>query len=602
MMRIKNIAVIAHVDHGKTTLIDGMIRQGGILRENQDMGACIMDSNALERERGITILAKNISIVYKDTKINIIDTPGHADFGGEVERVLSMASGVLLVVDAYEGPMPQTRYVLKKALGYHLKAILVVNKTDRPDARPEKTPDEVFDLFCRLEATDKQLDFPVVYASGRDQTATYDLATPGKNLVPLFETILKTIPDANGDESLPFRMQVSNIEYNDFVGRIAIGRIHEGTLRKRAKIGCFTPGGAHEPGEVTNLYLFEGLKRRETDSAGAGDIVAVAGFPEIKIGDTLAEGETPEPLALVAIDEPTLSMIFRVNDSPFVGTEGTLVTSRNIRERLDRELRSNVALRIEPTDEPDAYKVSGRGVLSLSILIENMRREGFEVLVSNPVPVYHDVDGARHEPVELMTVDVSDEAASKIIELTGQRKGRMEHMEKRGDRTHMEFIIPSRGLLGLRNRVLSAARGEATMYHVHSHYEPYKGSILQRGAGVLVATETGTATTYAIEDLQERGKLFIAPGDRIYEGMIVGEHCKDDDINVNICRKRRMTNIRAASADRTVPLDAPVRFSLEEALEYIRGDELVEVTPKSVRMRKRFLKELERRRNTKRDA
>jgi len=599
---IKNVSVIAHVDHGKTTLIDGLIRQCGLIRENQDLGERILDSNDLERERGITILSKNISIRYRDVKINIIDTPGHADFGGEVERVLSMASGVLLLVDAFEGPMPQTRFVLKKALGYGLRPVVVINKIDRSDARPHEVLDEVFDLFCRLNASDEQLDFPTVFTCARDGTATLDPDHPGRNLVPLLETIIATIPDACGDEGAPLRLQVSSIEHNEFVGRLAIGRVLAGTIRSRQAVGLLRPDGTRVDGVIGRLYTFEGLRREEAASAPAGDIVAIAGFPEIRIGDTIAEGEDAQALPPTAIDEPTLSMVFRVNDGPFSGEDGDYLTSRHLRERLEREMRRNVAMRLDDTDEPDAMRVSGRGLLHLSILIENMRREGYEFSVSNPQAIFHEVDGERHEPMELLTVDAAEDIAGRIIEIVGQRRGRLEHMEKRGDRMHLEFLIPARGLLGLRTRVLSAARGEAVLYHVFAHYEPYKGPIANRLQGVLVASETGIATAYAFRDLQERGKLFVEPGTRVYRGMIVGEHSRENDLTVNICRKKHVSNVRQSTSEKNVPLDAVARFNLEEALEYIRDDELVEVTPKAIRLRKRILDEEERKRRAREEA
>ncbi len=593
---LRNVAIIAHVDHGKTTLVDALLRQSGAFRENQEVADCVMDSNALERERGITILAKNASVTWKGVRINLIDTPGHADFGGEVERVLRMADGVLLLVDAAEGPKPQTRFVLKKALGYGLKPIVVINKMDKPEARPQEVLNEIFDLFIELDAHEHQLDFPILYTIGRDGTCKVRPEDDWTDLTPLFETILDAIPPPGGDAGAPLRILVSNIDYNDYVGRMAIGRIVAGTVRADQAIMLMKRTGGRQEGRVVDLRIFMNLRRDPVDAAAAGDIVCIAGLPEVDIGDTIAGPESPEALPPIEVDAPTLSMIFLVNDSPFCGDEGQLVTSRHLRERLQRELRSNVALRVEDTDAPNRWKVSGRGLLHLSILIETMRREGYEMQVMKPQVILHETGGEPHEPVEVATVDAPESFAGKVIELFGARKGVAAKMEMKRGRAHFLFRIPSRGMIGLASRLLNATRGEAVMYHAFDAYEPFKGPIAQRITGALVSMGTGPATTYALNDLQDRGTFFVGPGDRVYEGMVVGENPKDLDIVVNVCRKKHLTNMRASTAEATVVLNAPKRLTLEEALEYVAEDELVEITPKSIRLRKQILDERTRRR------
>jgi len=593
---LRNVAIIAHVDHGKTTLVDALLRQSGAFRENQQVAECVMDSNDLERERGITILAKNTSVIWKDVRINLIDTPGHADFGGEVERVLRMADGVLLLVDAAEGPKPQTRFVLKKALGYGLKPIVIVNKMDKPDARPQEVLNEIFDLFIELDAHEHQLDFPILYTIGRDGTCKARLEDAWSDLGPLFDAILAAIPAPAGDAAAPLQILVSNIDYNDYVGRMAIGRIMSGTVRADQPVALMKRTGGRRDGKVVDLRVFVNLRRDRVESAAAGDIVCIAGLPEVDIGDTIACIENPAALPPIEVDEPTLSMIFLVNDSPLSGEEGQYVTSRHLRERLQRELRSNVALRVEDTDAPNRWKVSGRGLLHLSILIETMRREGYELQVMKPQVILRETAEGPLEPVEVATVDVPEEYAGKVIELFGSRKGSPAKMEIKRGRAHFLFRVPSRGLIGLASRLLNATRGEAVMHHAFDAYEPYKGPITQRITGALVSMSNGPATTYALNDLQDRGTFFVGPGDRVYEGMVVGENPKDIDIVVNVCRRKHLTNMRASTAEATIVLAAPKRFSLEEALEYVSDDELVEVTPKTIRLRKQILDQRSRRR------
>ncbi len=593
---VRNIAIIAHVDHGKTTLVDQLLKQSGTFRSNQQIQnvECIMDSNELERERGITILAKNTSINYKGVKINIIDTPGHADFGGEVERVLKMADGVLLLVDAAEGTMPQTRFVLRKALGYKLKPLVVINKIDRPDARCTEVLNEVFDLFVELNATDEQLDFTVVYASGREGYAKVSLDDDNRDITPLLDTILCYVPKPEGDSDAPLQIQISSLDYNDYVGRIGIGRVYAGTINAGQQIIRIDKSGNHTTQKVVEVFTFAGLGRQSVKSVCAGDIVAITGIEEIDISDTIASVENPQIVPRINIDEPTISMIFSVNNSPFSGRDGKYVTSRNLRERLYRELRSNVALKVEDTETPDALRISGRGLLHLSILIENMRREGYELQVSKPKVIFKELNGLKAEPVEYVVIDVPKEFDGQVISLLGARKGEMLSMDSDKDITHFEFKVPSRGLIGMRNRILSSTRGEAVMYHSFYEYEQFKGDITHRIQGVLISMATGEVTAYALEALQDRGIMFVKPGDRVYEGMIVGEHCEQNDISVNVIRAKKATNIRCATAEKGIKLQPPREFSLELALEYIEDDELVEITPGTFRLRKKLLTENER--------
>ena len=592
---LRNIAIIAHVDHGKTTLVDQMLKQGHVFRDNQVVQERFLDSNDLERERGITILSKNISIRYKGTKINLIDTPGHADFGGEVERVLKMADGVLLLVDAFEGVMPQTRFVLQKALHLKLKPIVLINKVDRPDSRPEEVLEEVFDLFVELDAADFQLDFPTVYASGRDGWAVMDLGDDRVSLEPLMEAILEHVPGPTTLEG-PVQMQITSMDYNDYVGRIGVGRVFRGTLRDKARLAIVKRDGSVKPVEVRQLFTFEGLGREAAAEVSSGEICAVVGVEGIDIGDTLADPEKPEPLSLISVDEPTISMTFLVNNSPFYGKEGKYCTSRQLRDRLMREMQSDVALRVEDTSSPDSFRVFGRGILHLSILIETMRREGYELQVGQPKVIYKEIDGKKAEPIEILVVDVPADHAGKVIEIVGQRRGELVQMEPKGSVNHLEFHVPSRGLIGLRNRVLTATSGEAVMHHRFYQYEYFKGSVPQRNNGALIAMADGPATAYSIDGLQDRGRFFIAPGDVVYRGQIVGENNKDTDIEVNVQRGKKLTNMRASGSDKAVKLAPPVIFSLEEALEYINDDELVEVTPESIRLRKLYLDENDRKR------
>ncbi len=594
---VRNVAIIAHVDHGKTTLVDQLLKQSGTFRSNQQIQNVerIMDSNDLERERGITILAKNTAINYKGIKINIIDTPGHADFGGEVERVLKMADGVLLLVDAAEGTMPQTRFVLRKALSYNLRPLVVINKIDRPDARCEEVLNEVFDLFVELNATDEQLDFTVIYASGREGYAKLALEDKNEDIVPLLDTILHYIPKPSGDPNAPLQLQITSLDYNDYVGRIGIGRIFMGSVNAGQQIVRIDKDNRQTAHRVTELFTFTGLGRQAVKSAQAGDIVALTGIENIDISDTIASVENPQAMPKISIDEPTLSMIFSVNNSPFCGQDGKYVTSRNLRERLYRELRSNVALKVDDTETPDAFRISGRGLLHLSVLIENMRREGYELQVSKPKVIFKQLHGEKAEPVEYVVIDVPKEYEGQVISMMGARKGEMLSMDTDKDITHFEFKVPSRGLIGLRNRLLSSTRGEAVMYHNFYDYELYKGDIAHRIQGVLISMANGEATAYALDGLQDRGIMFIKPGDRVYEGMIVGEHCEQNDITVNIIRAKKATNIRCATAEKGIKLPPPREFSLEMALEYIEDDELVEITPKTFRLRKKLLTENDRR-------
>ena len=588
MKSIRNIAIIAHVDHGKTTLIDQLLKQSQIFRQNQVVQERFLDSNDLERERGITILSKNISIPYKETKINLIDTPGHADFGGEVERVLKMADGVLLLVDAFEGPMPQTRFVLEKALHLHLKPIVVINKIDRPENRPEEVLDEIYDLFIDLGADEDQLDFPVVYASGRDGWSVTNLNDERKDLTSLLDVIVENISQPEVIEGT-VQMQITTLDYNDYVGVIGIGRVYRGILNKGENLSIIKRDGSVKPVVIKQLFTFEGLERKEVEECETGDICAIVGVEKLDIGDTIADSENPEPLPIIAIDEPTISMNFTVNTSPFYGKEGKYVTSRHLRDRLYKELEHNVALRVEETGSPDTYKVSGRGILHLSILLENMRREGYELAVGAPKVIYKSIDGKKAEPIEDLVVDVPHESAGKVIEIVGQRRGELVKMEQKGSLTKLEFHIPSRGIMGLRNKILTATSGEGIMHHRFYQYEFFKGSITQRQNGVLISMHEGQATAYAINSLQDRGTFFIDPGDIVYAGQIVGEYNKEFDIEVHVQRGKKLTNMRAAGADKAAKIVPAKKFTLEESLEFIRDDELVEITPKSVRMRKLYL-------------
>ncbi len=587
---LRNIAIIAHVDHGKTTLVDQLLKQSGVFRKNEEVVDRVMDSNAIERERGITILSKNTAVWYHNVKINIIDTPGHADFGGEVERILMMVDGVLLLVDAFEGCMPQTRFVLKKALALGKKPLVVVNKIDRPGARPKEVVNEVIDLFIDLGASEDQLDFPVIYASGRDGYSTADLNVPGKNMKPLFDAILKYIPAPHGDLNGPTQVLFSNVDYDDYVGRIGIGRVERGYVHDGESVVLCHRDGTKSNVKVTKLYQFEGLKRIEVKEAHLGDIVAVSGVTGLNIGETICDPEHIEPLPFVKIDDPTVSMLFMVNDSPFAGREGKYVTSRNLRDRLFRELETNVALRVEETGSPDRFKVSGRGELHLSILIEEMRRQGYEFQVSSPTVIYKVIKGKKCEPIELLMIEVPDSYVGVVMEKLGPRKAELSNMGKRtAGMTHLEFKIPARGLMGYRQEFLTDTNGNGIMNSVFDSYEPYKGDIVTRSQGSLIAHEAGTATGYGLFYAQDRGRLFIGPGTEVYEGMIIGESPKSDDITVNVCKKKHATNTRASGSDEALKLTPHSELSLEQCLEFIKPDELVEVTPKHIRMRKMIL-------------
>lgn len=590
---IRNIAIIAHVDHGKTTLVDAMLRQSGIFRENEQVAERVMDSNDLERERGITILAKNTSLMYKDIKINIIDTPGHADFGGEVERGLEMADGVLLLVDAFEGCMPQTRFVLSKALALDLKPIIVVNKVDRPNARPYEVVDEVLDLFIDLGATEEQIDTPVIFASGRDgwATAEYNPERPNSDLRDLFELIKTAIPCPKCDDDGPFQMLVSNIDYDEYTGRIAVGKIQRGKVTTGMPLVLLKPDGKKISGRAVKLLCFDGLKKEIVEEASAGDMVAISGITDINIGDTLCDISMPEALPFVKIDEPVLSMTFSVNDSPFAGKDGKFVTSRHLRDRLFRELDSNISLRVSETDTTEAFVVSGRGELHLSVLIENMRREGYEFQVSNPVVIYKEIDGVKCEPIERLTVDIPEEFTGTIMDSMIARRGEMVNMVPAAQGyTRLEFLIPSRGLIGYRSEMLTATRGTGIINSILEGYEPYKGEISPRTRGTLIAWENGTSITYGLFNAQERGTLFIGAGVEVYEGMIVGECARAEDIVVNVCKRKHATNTRASGSDDALKLVPPRELSLEQCLDFIADDELLEVTPNYLRMRKRILK------------
>jgi len=589
-LNIRNVAIIAHVDHGKTTLVDGLLKQSGIFRENEQVSERVLDSNDLERERGITILSKNTAVFYKDIKINIVDTPGHADFGGEVERVLNMVDGVLLLVDSFEGTMPQTRFVLRKALQLNLKPIVVINKIDRPDARPQEVLDEVLDLFIELGANEDQLEFPVVYASSREGYAIFDLNDEPKNLVPLFETIINHIPSPKGSADEPLQFLVSSIDYDDYVGRIAIGRIERGTIKSGQQAVLCKKDGSLQNIKISKLYSFTGLKRIESPTSSAGDIIAIAGVSNITIGETVCDVDSPEPLPFIDVDEPTMSMTFSVNNSPFAGREGTYVTSRHLRDRLFKELETNVSLRVEETDSPDSFVVSGRGELHLSILIETMRRQGYEFQVSKPSVIYKEVNGEKYEPIEYLIIDVPEDFMGVVMEKLGSRKAELVNMHSsQQGYMRLEFKIPARGLIGYRSEFLTDTKGNGIMNHVFHGYEPYKGEIPRRTRGSMVAWEDGEAVTYGLYNAQERGTLFITPGASVYEGMIVGENARSEDIVVNVCKKKHVTNMRASGSDEALRLTPPVILSLEQALEFIEDDELVEVTPKNIRLRKKIL-------------
>ena len=595
MQNIRNIAIIAHVDHGKTTLVDRMIMQGKLFRDNEKHDDLILDNNDLERERGITILAKNVSVPYKGYKINIIDTPGHADFGGEVERVLNMADGVLLLVDAFEGTMPQTRFVLQKALALGKKPVVVINKVDKPNCRPDEVNEQVFDLMFSLQATEEQLDFKTVYGSAKQGWMSLDWRNPTTDIIPLLDVILEEIPTPKIIEGTP-QMLITSLEYSPYVGRIAIGRITRGVLRSGMNVSLVKRDGAVEKTKIKELMTFEGLGKSKCEEVLCGDICALVGIDGFEIGDTIADYENPEQLPPIAVDEPTMSMLFTINDSPFFGRDGKFVTSRHIKERLELELEKNLALRVKEGLTADSFVVFGRGVLHLSVLIETMRREGYELQVGQPKVIDKNINGVRCEPIEHLTIDLPEEMAGKAIELTTRRKGALLHMEHRGERMHLDFDIPARGLIGLRSNLLTATQGEAVVAHRFKGFEPYKGEIEQRTNGSLVAVETGMAIAYALDKLQDRGKFFVAPGDEIYAGQVVGESTRADDIGLNLCKTKKLSNVRAAGSDEKVAIAPPIVFSLEEALEYIQEDEYVEVTPKHIRLRKIILDETERKR------
>ena len=599
MQDIRNIAVIAHVDHGKTTLVDKMMLAGKLFREGQDNSGEVLDANDLERERGITILSKNVSINWKGVKINILDTPGHSDFGGEVERVLNMADGCLLLVDAFEGPMPQTRFVLQKALQLGLKPIVVVNKVDKPNCRPEQVYEMVFDLMCDLNATEEQLDFPVVYGSAKNGWMAEDWKTPTDNIDYLLDIILEKIPAPHQLEGTP-QMLITSLDYSSYTGRIAVGRVHRGTLRDGMNITICHRDGTQEKTKIKELHTFEGMGHKKTGEVSSGDICAVIGLDRFEIGDTIADYENPEPLPPIAIDEPTMSMLFTINDSPFFGREGKFCTSRHINDRLQKELEKNLALRVRPVEGyTDRWIVSGRGVLHLSVLIETMRREGYELQVGQPQVIYKEIDGQKCEPIEELTINVPQDFSSKMIDMVTRRKGDLVGMDTEGDRVNIQFEIPSRGIIGLRTNVLTASQGEAIMAHRYKEYQPYKGEIVRRTNGSMIAMETGTAYAYSIDKLQDRGKFFIDPGEEVYAGEVVGEHVHDNDLVINVTKAKQLTNVRASGSDEKARVIPKVVMSLEECLEYIKGDEYVEVTPKSMRMRKVLLDHLERKRANK---
>jgi len=598
MSEIRNIAIIAHVDHGKTTLVDKILHHCNLFRENQATGELILDNNDLERERGITILAKNVSVTYKGTKINIIDTPGHADFGGEVERTLNMADGVILLVDAFEGPMPQTRFVTQKAIAAGKKAIVVINKVDKPNCRPEEVHDNVFDLFFNLDATEEQLDFPTVYGSSKQGWMGPDYKTPTTDITYLLDTILAKIPTAPEREGT-LQIQITSLDYSSFIGRIAVGRVYRGKIKENMPVSVVKRDGSIQKSRIKELFVFDGLGKVKVSEVQTGDICAFTGIEGFEIGDTVADFENPEAMPTMKIDEPTMSMLFTINNSPFFGKDGKFVTSRHLRDRLFKELEKNLAMRVEETPSPDSYLVFGRGILHLSVLIETMRREGYELQLGQPQVIVKEIDGQKCEPVEVLTVDVPQEGASKVIDLVTQRKGNLLIMEAKGDLTHIEFEIPSRGIIGLRNNVLTATAGEAIMAHRFKAYEPWKGPIPGRIAGVLISKDKGTAVAYSIDKLQDRGKFFIEAGEEIYPGMVIGEHIRPDDLVVNVCTEKQLTNMRASGTDDKMRIVPKIKFSLEEAMEYIQADEYVEITPNFIRLRKIYLDENERKRMSK---
>lgn len=598
MKNIRNIAIIAHVDHGKTTLVDKILHQSQLFRENQQMGELILDNNDLERERGITIVAKNVSVNYKGIKINIIDTPGHADFGGEVERVLTMADGVLLLVDAFEGPMPQTRFVLQKALQANLKPILVINKVDKENCRPDEVHEKVFDLFFNLDATEEQLNFPTVYGSSKQGWMSHDWKVQTNDITPLLDTIVDYVPQAPFHDGTP-QMLITSLDYSSFVGRIAIGRVHRGTFKENMPVTLMKKDGKGVRTRIKELMTFEGLGRAKATEVSAGDICALVGLDDFEIGDTVADFENPEALKPVAVDEPTMNMLFTINNSPFFGKEGKFVTSRHLRDRLFKELEKNLALRVEETGSPDSYLVYGRGILHLSILIETMRREGYELQVGQPQVIIKEIDGVKSEPVESLTIDTPENVAGKVIELVTQKRGELLIMEPKGDLQHLEFEIPARGLIGLRNAILTATAGEAIMAHRFKAYEPWKGNIPGRINGVLISMDKGSSTAYSIDKMQDRGAFFISPGEEVYGGQVIGEHIRPGDLVINVTRAKQLTNFRASGSDDNVRITPKIDFSLEEAMEYIEWDEYVELTPKSIRIRKIHLDENERKRQQK---
>jgi len=591
-MSIRNIAIIAHVDHGKTTLVDKIIHACSVFRDNQETGELLMDNNDLERERGITILSKNISVTYKDTKINVIDTPGHADFGGEVERVLKMADGVILLVDAFEGPMPQTRFVLGKALGLGLKPIVVINKVDKENCRPDEVHDKVFDLFFQLDANDDQLDFPTLYGSSKQGWFNTSL-TPAADITPVLDAILQYVPEPKVEEGT-IQMQITSLDYSSFLGRIAVGRVARGTLKEGMNIQLCKNDGTFQKGKIKELYIFEGMGKKKVTEVNAGDICAVVGIEGFNIGETIADFENPEALPMISIDEPTMNMQFSINNSTFFGKEGKFVTSRNLRDRLTKELEKNLALRVHDTDDADKFLVYGRGILHLSVLVETMRREGYELTVGQPQVIVKEIDGVKCEPYENLVVDVPEEVASRVVNLVTQRKGDLLIMEAKGEMQHLEFEIPSRGLIGLRSQMLTATAGEAVMAHTFSEYKPWKGTIPGRNNGVLVAKQGGTTTGYSIDKLQDRGKFFVEPGEDIYAGQILAEHIKPGDLNVNAVEGKKLTNMRASGSDGTSSITPKISLSLEECMEYIQPDECIECTPNSIRLRKIFLDENDR--------
>lgn len=601
MSSIRNIAIIAHVDHGKTTLVDKILHQTQLFRDNEKTGELILDNNELERERGITIIAKNVSVSYKGVKINIIDTPGHADFGGEVERVLNMADGVLLLVDAFEGPMPQTRFVLSKALEMGKKAILVINKVDKENCRPEEVHEKVFDLFFHLDATEDQLNFPTVYGSSKQGWMSADWKKPTQDITALLDTVIEYFPAPTVVEG-DVQLLITSLDFSTFVGRIAIGRISRGTLKENMPVALIKKDGSIKKMRTKEIFVFEGLGRSKVSEVHCGDICAVTGIEDFDIGDTIADAENPEALKPIAVDEPTMCMLFTINNSPFFGKEGRFVTSRHLRDRLFKELEKNLAMRVVETDSPDAYLVYGRGVLHLSILIETMRREGYELQVGQPQVIIKEIDGMKHEPIEHLTVDVPEEVAGKVIELVTQKKGEMKIMEPKGDLQHLEFDIPARGLIGLRSNVLTATAGRAIMAHRFSRFEPWKGPISGRISGVLLAKENGTATPYSIDRMQDRGFFFIDPGEQVYGGQVIGQHIRPDDLIINVCEAKKLTNMRASGSDENTRIAPKVQFSLEESMEYIEKDEYLEITPKSLRIRKIHLDENERKRHAKKLA